>query len=114
MLPFGRACPPQGHVDAGPAVAGPAIFLLRCDEREVYLDAIRILRGLANAIEYTLKHVLRWRRIKSERPLAEVAVVPLRRIFFAMEIEAGAHEVVDLKGQVLCPGFIDAHVHIES
>jgi adenine deaminase len=24
------------------------------------------------------------------------------------------HEVVDLKGQVLCPGFIDAHVHIES
>ncbi len=23
-------------------------------------------------------------------------------------------EVVDLKGQVLCPGFIDAHVHIES
>ncbi len=25
-----------------------------------------------------------------------------------------AREVVDLKGQVLCPGFIDAHVHIES
>jgi adenine deaminase len=23
-------------------------------------------------------------------------------------------EIVDLKGQVLCPGFIDAHVHIES
>ncbi len=25
-----------------------------------------------------------------------------------------ARDVVDLKGQVLCPGFIDAHVHIES
>ena len=47
----------------------------------------------------------------AERKKGEIAISGDRIVAIASQIDGEAKKIIDVKGHVVCPGFIDAHGH---
>jgi adenine deaminase len=73
-------------------------------------EFIRAARGDAPA-DTLLKNARVVNVFTGDVQLTHIAIVEQRIVGLG---DYQAHEVIDLQGRYVCPGFIDAHVHIES
>lgn len=58
--------------------------------------------------------VLRSARLRDDLPLQDVAIDQGRIIAIAQRIEAGAARTIDCAGQVVVPGLVEPHIHLDK